>query len=47
MKKYDAIEKLPKLKERGILTEEPNTSYLTYVLSIDKETKEMVGFSHY
>ena len=28
-------------------TEGPNTSYSTYVLAIDKDTKEVVGFSQY
>ena len=28
-------------------TEGPNTSYSTYVIAIDKNTKEVVGFSQY
>lgn len=28
-------------------TEGPNTSYSTYVIAIDKDTKEVVGFSQY
>ena len=42
-----SIDKEVRVTLKYRFTEDINTSYSTYVIAIDKDTKQVVGFNHY